>query len=320
MKLVQVAIAALAIAALAAPAAAQYPSKPLRFIVPTGAGASHDLRARLIAPLLAQALGQPVVVENRPGANGLIGAREAARAGADGYTLVIAGPAIVLQDLLAPDPAFQYARAFEPITTIAAGPMLWVASATIDARTLGDLITLARNKPGRLTYASQGPGSLPQLAATLIEQTTGISLHEVPYKAMAQEFPDLVSGEIATSLTFYSAVAPHLRSGRVRALAVASDRRLAVLPDVPTFAEAGVAGIDVKGWLAIFVPAGTPKEVTHRLNLELVRIIRVPEISEHLIATGTEVIADSQDESAAYLRREFDLWGKLIRERGIKAN
>jgi tripartite-type tricarboxylate transporter receptor subunit TctC len=137
---------------------------------------------------------------------------------------------------------------------------------------------------------------------------------------MAQEFPDLVSGEIATSLTFYSAVAPHLRSGRVRALAVASQRRLTVLPEVPTFAEAGMAGIDVKGWLAIFVPAGTPKEVTQRLNQELVRIIKLPEISEQLVATGAEVIGDSQDEAAAYLRREFELWSRLIRERGIKAN
>ncbi len=250
----------------------------------------------------------------------MIGTREAARGSTDGHTLFIGGPSQVLQDLLAPDPAFQFARAFEPITTIAAGPMLWVASATIEARTLGDLVTLARNKPGRLTYASQGPGSLPQLAAALIEQTAGISLHEVPYKTMAQEFPDLVSGEIATSLTFYSAVAPHLRSGRVRALAVASQRRLTVLPDVPTFAESGVAGIDMKGWLAIFVPAGTPKEVTQRLNQELVRIIKLPEISEQLVATGAEVIADSQDESAAYLRREFELWSRLIRERGIKPN
>jgi tripartite-type tricarboxylate transporter receptor subunit TctC len=320
MKLIRVMLAAAACMVLVGPAAAQYPNKPIRFIVPSGAGGSPDIRARLIAPLLAQALGQAVVVDNRPGANGAIGMREAAKGAPDGHTLFMGSPSQVLQDLLNPDPELQFDRAFEAVTTIAAGPMLWVASAALEARTLGEAIAQARNKPGRLTYASQGPGSISRLAALMIEQAAGISLHEVPYKTMAQEFPDLVSGEIATSLTFYSAVAPHLRSGRVRALAVASQQRLAVLPDVPTFAEAGMAGIEVKGWLGIFVPAGTPKEVIRRLNQELVQIIKLPEISDQLVATGTEVLADTPEQSAAYVRDEFERWGKLIRERGIKAN
>jgi tripartite-type tricarboxylate transporter receptor subunit TctC len=299
---------------------ATWPNKPIRFIVPAGPGSSPDLRARMIGPHLAQALGQPVVIDNRPGANGAIGTREAAKGAPDGHTLLIVGPSQVLQDLFSPDPAFQVARAFDPVTLIATGPMLWAVSAKLEARTLGELIALARSKPGQLTYSSQGPASIPQLAAALIEQAAGISLHEVPYKTMAQEFPDLVSGEIASSLTFYSAVVPHLQSGRVRALAVASQKRLAVLPDVPTFAEAGLPGILVKGWLGIVVPTGTPVDVVQRLNRELVRIFRLPEFSEQIVATGADVEGSSPEEFAAYLRNETELWGKLIRERGIKLN
>lgn len=317
MKTLRLLFALLACMLLAGHATAQFPNKTIHLIVPSGPGGAPDIRARQIAPLLAQAVGQPVVVENKTGAQGMIGAREAAKAAPDGHTLFLGNGQLVLSDLLNPDPTFRGVREFDPITAVTAGPLLWVASATLEACTLGEGVALARLKPGRLTYASQGPGSFGQLAALMVEQAAGISMLEVPYKTGAQEFPDLISGEIATSFAFYSAVLPHLQSGRVRALAVASQQRLAVLPQVPTFAEAGLPGVEAKGWQGIFVPAGTPKEVIARLHQELARIFSLPEIRDPWIATGAEIGGNTPEQFAAYIRDETERWGKLIRERGI---
>jgi tripartite-type tricarboxylate transporter receptor subunit TctC len=321
MKLIKI-LALVWAAVVSASAAADdpaYPTKPIRFIVPGAAGSAPDIRARYIAPKLADALGAPVVVDNRPGAQGNIGAREAARSAPDGHTLLMGGSLLLMSDLLTPDPSFAGMRAFVPVTSVSASPLVFVSSATLAARTLPDVIALARNSPGRISYASVGPGSLQQLVAASLEQATGIGLLEVPYKSQSLEIPDLISGQIATSFAYYSVLAPHLQSGRVRALAVASQRRLSVLPEVPTFAEAGFPGVEGKGWMGVMVLAGTPEPIVRRLHKELARILQAPEAVEQWRASGGEPGGNTPEEFAASIRDEFERWRRLISERGITA-
>jgi tripartite-type tricarboxylate transporter receptor subunit TctC len=313
------AMALLAVAASVAGADAPWPSKPVRFIVPGAAGSAPDIRARLIAPKLAAALGQPVLVDNLPGAQGNIGAREAARAAPDGHTILMGGSLLLMSDLLTPDPTVSM-RSFVPVTAVAAGPLILVAGAALPARTLNDAVALAREAPGRISYASVGPGSLQQLVGAALEQAAGITLLEVPYKSQALELPDLISGRIATSFAYYPVLAPHLQSGRVRALAVASRQRLAALPDVPTFAEAGFPSVDGRGWMGVMVPVGTPDPVVRRLHRELASILRSPDIVEQWIASGAEAGGNTPEEFAASIREEGERWSRLIRERGIKVN
>jgi tripartite-type tricarboxylate transporter receptor subunit TctC len=313
------AMALLAVAASVAGADAPWPSKPVRFIVPGAAGSAPDIRARLIAPKLAAALGQPVLVDNLPGAQGNIGAREAARAAPDGHTILMGGSLLLMSDLLTPDPTVSM-RSFVPVTAVAAGPLILVAGAALPARTLNDAVALAREAPGRISYASVGPGSLQQLVGAALEQAAGITLLEVPYKSQALELPDLISGRIATSFAYYPVLAPHLQSGRVLALAVASRQRLAALPDVPTFAEAGFPSVDGRGWMGVMVPVGTPDPVVRRLHRELASILRSPDIVEQWIASGAEAGGNTPEEFAASIREEGERWSRLIRERGIKVN
>jgi tripartite-type tricarboxylate transporter receptor subunit TctC len=313
------AMALLAVAASVAGADAPWPSKPVRFIVPGAAGSAPDIRARLIAPKLAAALGQPVLVDNLPGAQGNIGAREAARAAPDGHTILMGGSLLLMSDLLTPDPTVSM-RSFVPVTAVAAGPLILVAGAALPARTLNDAVALARDAPGRISYASVGPGSLQQLVGAALEQAAGITLLEVPYKSQALELPDLISGRIATTFAYYPVLAPHLQSGRVRALAVASRQRLAALPDVPTFAEAGFPSVEGRGWMGVMVPVGTPDPVVRRLHRELASILRSPDIVEQWIASGAEAGGNTPEEFAASIREEGERWSRLIRERGIKVN
>lgn len=299
---------------------AQFPSKPIHFVIPGAAGSAPDLRARAIAPKLALALGQPVIVDNRPGALGSIAAREVARAAPDGHTLIMNGSLLLMNDLLKPDPSFAGMRAFAPVTSVSAAPVILAVSATLPARTLAELIQVARTAPGKTSYASAGPGSMQQLVATAFEQAAGISLLEVPYKSQAQEIPDLISGQIATSMAYYPVLAPHLKSGRVRALAVASQQRLSVLPDLPTFAEAGFPGIEGKGWMGVMVPLGTPEPIIRRLHKELAQILKSPEIVEQWNAGGGELGGNTPEEFGAYISEEYERWGKRLRELGIKSN
>jgi tripartite-type tricarboxylate transporter receptor subunit TctC len=313
-------VVALSIVGVAGANELPYPTKPILFVVPGAAGSAPDIRARVIAPRLAQALGQPVVVENRPGHLGIIAAREVARSKPDGYTLIMNGSLLLMSDVLAPDPSFAGMRAFAPVTAVAAGPLIFTVSATLPARTLGDVIAMARTSPGRVSYASVGPGSLQQMVAATFEQAAGISLLEVPYKSQSQEIPDLISGQIATSFVYYPVLAPHLQTGRVRALAVASSERLAALPDVPTFAEAGFPGIEGKGWMGVMVPLGTPEPVIRRLHAEIARILRSPEIVEQWKSSGAEPGGNSPEEFGAYIRDEYARWTKVVQQRGPKAN
>jgi tripartite-type tricarboxylate transporter receptor subunit TctC len=297
-----------------------YPSKPIRFLVPGAAGSAPDLRARVIAPRLGKALGQPVVVENKPGALGLIAAREAAQSAPDGHTIIMNGSLLLMSDVLSPDPSFAGMRAFAPVTAVSSGPLIFTASAKLPVRTLADVIAMARAAPGKVTYATVGPGSLQQVVGASMERAAGIAMLEVPYKSQGLDMPDLLSGEIATSFAYYPVIAPHVQSGRVRALAVASGQRLAALPDVPTFAEAGLPGIEGKGWMGVMVPLGTPEPVIRRLHEELARILTAPDIVEQWTASGAEPGGNRPEEFAAAIREEHERWTRLLREGVIKRN
>jgi tripartite-type tricarboxylate transporter receptor subunit TctC len=296
-----------------------WPAKPIRWIVPTGPGSAVDVNARRVAPRLAEALGQPVVIENRPGANSMIGAREAARSAPDGYTIYQAVVNNALNDLLTPDPCCVLNEKLLPVTRLYTTPLIMVVNPSVPARDVKEYVELARSKPGGLTYASGGPGSITQMLGELLKHTAAIDVREIPYKAIGAELPDLTGGHVQTAYLSPVVIRDHVKAGRLRALAVASSQRLANLPDIPTMAEAGFAGIEGSGWNGIFVPAGTPPAIIARLQEEIARVLRLHDVQEDAFLLGTTAGGDTPEEFAAFVRAEKAKWGKVIRDAGIKA-
>jgi tripartite-type tricarboxylate transporter receptor subunit TctC len=296
-----------------------FPSRPVRIPVPAPPGSSPDIRARQIAPKLQEALGQPFVVENRPGGGGagLIAAREAARAAPDGHTLLLALINSAIFDALSPDPCCRLNQELIPVSRFTMTPLVVVVNPSMPS-SLKDLIAFGKTKPGAITYGSAGPGSSSQLVASWIESETGIKMLEVPYKGVNAEIPDLVAGQVMAAFVVPQVVTAPIKAGRLRALAVLSDKRLPGLPDVPTSAEAGLPGVEALVWNGIFVPAGTPRPVIDILHRELVKAYSAPEIKAQVEATGSYVAADSPDEFAAFIRAEVAKWGKVGRAAGIK--
>jgi tripartite-type tricarboxylate transporter receptor subunit TctC len=308
---------ALAAACGAAPAQ-HFPAKPIRIISPVVAGSAPDLRVRSVAPGLAEALGQPIVVDNRPGANGAIGAREAAKAAADGYTLFNANINNALNDLLSPDPSCRLNQELVAVTDLALSPLIMVVHPSVPANSLKEFIELARSKPRGLTYASSGTGSVIQLLGERIKSSSGIDILEVPYKSLGADLPNLLAGHVDAGFSVLSTLGAHIRSGKLRALAVAGPRRLAALPDVPTMAEAGLPGMEATVWNGIFAPAGTPRPVVLLFQEHFARALNAPEIREQIAASGAELGGRPPDEFAAFVRAEILKWGKVIKEAGIR--
>jgi tripartite-type tricarboxylate transporter receptor subunit TctC len=305
--------------ALAAPAGAQgFPSKPMRILVPSPAGSSPDIRARQIAPKLAEALGQPVIVENRPGGAGLIAAREAAKSAPDGHTLLLALINNAIGDVLKPDPCCRLNQELMPVSRFTMTPLLVVVHPSLQVRSLVDYIQLAKQKRGSMTYASHGPGSISQLVGEWLKAETGTDILEVPYKAVNAELTDLVGGQVLTAFPVPQVVVAAVKSQKLRALAVLGPSRIDVLPEVPTAKEAGLPGMEALAWNGIFVPAGTPRPVIDTLHRELVRAYNAPEVKSQVIATGSYVAADTPEQFAAFIRAESEKWGKVIREAKIK--
>jgi len=297
----------------------KFPSKPLRLVVPGVPGSAPDLRGRLVGQKLAEALHQPVVVENRPGANGAIGALEVAKAAPDGHTLFMGNiSSNALNELLNPGQPSRPAGQLIPVTRVSAGPLIVVVHPTVAATSLKQLIDLAKANPARLTYASWGKGSLTQLFGELLKGAAGVDIVEIPYKSTAAELPDLLAGQVSIGLDFPAVVGPHLKSGKLVALAVASAQRLPILPGIPTMAEAGFPGMEAMAWQGLFVPPGTPDTVVRRLHREVAQILAQPEIRSQLINTGSEVGGDPPEEFAAFIRSEVAKWGKVIQDRGIR--
>lgn len=309
---------ALAAPVLAQTSATHFPTKPLRVIVPSIAGSAPDVRVRQIAPKLAESLGQHVIVDNRPGANGAIAAQQAARAQADGHTLMSALINNAINDLLHPNSAARLNHELAPVAQFSLSPLVMVVHPGVGANTLQEYIQLARAKPGALTYASAGPGSITQLLGEWIKQKSGANILDVPYKSVGAEMPDLLGGQISTGYLVATAIMAHVRAGKLKGLAVTGRARLPVLKDVPTTAEAGLPGVEASAWSGYFVPAGTPRPIVQALNRELLRAFHSPDIRELATSTGTEVVGGRPEAFAAFIRSEIVKWGGIIREAGIR--
>ena len=285
--------------------AQSFPGKPIRIIVPSIAGSAPDVRVRQIAPKLSEAVGQPVIVDNRPGANGTIGTQLAAKSAPDGHTLFYGLINNAINDLLNPNSCCRLNQELVAVAHFTLTPLVMVIHPSVAANTLQDYIQLAKAKPGALTYASAGPGSITQLLGELIKLKSGTSILDVPYKSVGAELPDLLGGQIMTAYLNPIAIAAHVRAGKLRGLAVAGPKRLAVFQDIPTTAEAGLPGVEALVWNGFFVPAATPQRIIQILNRELLRAFNAPDVREQVEAIGAEIVGGRPDEFAAFVRMEI---------------
>lgn len=299
--------------------AQNFPTKPLRVIVMYGPGSTIDIMARLIAPKLQEALGQPVLVENRAGAGGAIGMEFAAKAAPDGHTLTIGatGPSVT-NPLLNSKIGFDPLRDFAYISLMATGPAVLAVHPSIPAKNVKDLVVLAKARPGQLTYGTPGVGTSPHLAGELFKQVTGTSIVHVPYKGNAEAITDLIGGQISMVFTGVPPVMPLLQAGRIKLMATTGDKRIATIPDLPTIAEAGYPGAAMGIWYGLAAPAATPKDILARLHKEITRIQALPDIRERFVQLGTEPTTSTSEAFTQLVRSELDKWGKVIRTAGIK--
>jgi tripartite-type tricarboxylate transporter receptor subunit TctC len=311
------------LAALAIPASASaqdaYPSKPIRMIVNFPAGGSVDVIGRSIAQKLTESLGQPVVVENRAGASGNIGAEFVAKSAGDGYTILMTNGATLTTNPHLYKTSFDTLRDFTPITQAARISLMLTVKPALPVRTAGEFLTYARANPGKLTYGSAGNGSGPHIASELLNRLAGVSTVHVPYKGLGPALNDLLAGQI-DFMFIDGGGYPQVRAGKIRLLAVASGSRLSLLPDVPTLIESGVAGFNYDSAHALAVPAGTPREIVARLNTEIVKILRTPDVNERIRTAVAEVIGNTPDEAAANMREDLQRIGRIIHEMGIRAD
>ena len=315
--------ALLSVALAGVPAVAQaqaYPSKPIRLIVTFAAGGGTDLAARAVAPKLAEALGQPVVVENRAGANGAVGAEATAKSPADGYTLMVgaAGTLAVAPHLNAKLP-FDPFKDFAPVSLLATSAFVVSVNPSVKAQSIRELVVLAKASPGSLTFGSSGTGGAPQLAGELFKSQAGVNLLHVPYKGLGPAITDLLGGQIQVVFADVGLVTAHLKAGRLRGLAITSATRSSMLPDLPTVSESGVPGYAAGTWYGVFAPAGTPGGIVARLSEEVRRVLALPEVRAALVAQGVEAAGNSPEQYAVFLREEHAKWGRVIAEAGIRA-
>lgn len=312
--------AATAILALVAvPAAAQYPIKPIRFITSFPPGGGVDIVARTLGERLSARLGQTIVVDNRPGAGATIGTELAAKSAPDGYTLLvgpIGGPAIAQSYYR--KLGYDIRRDFAPITKIGYGTIVLVVPPSLGVTSVKELIALAKAKPGQITFASSGTGALIHLTGELFRQMAGVDLLHVPYKGTTQLLPDLIDGRISMALDSLPAHLPHIKTGRLRPLAVASLKRSAQLPDVPTMTEAGLPGFQSNTDYALFAPAGTPKAIVALLNRETNRVLEQADVRARLAAIGIEISGSTPEALQAEIVSEVDKWAKVIRDANVK--
>jgi tripartite-type tricarboxylate transporter receptor subunit TctC len=314
-------LVALFAAALAGAAFAQaWPAKPVRFIVPYPPGGTSDILARTIAEKLGAALGQPVVVENKPGANGNLGADYVAKAAPDGYTFLLADiGAIAISPSVYPSLPFDPVKNFTPVTMVAYSPHILVVHPSVPAKSVAELVALAKSKPGKLNYAASSTGSAPHLAGVEFAQRAKIDWNYIPYKGGAQAVTDVVGGQADLLFNGMLATYPNVKGGKLRILAVSSANRLPSIPDVPTVAESGFPGFETGSWQGILAPPGTPPEIVAKLGGEVQKILATPEMKEKLSAQGADVRVTTGPELAGFISKERDRWAKVVKEAGIKA-
>ena len=299
--------------------AQEYPTRPITLVVPFSAGGVSDTLCRMLGPRLAERLGKPVVIENRPGAGSVIGVAAVARAAADGYTLVLSGStglatSVTIHKKLPYDPT----KAFAPVALISQVPFVLVVHPSLPARSVFELIALAKEKPRQLFYASAGPGSPQHLSAELFKSTTGIQMTHVPYKGTAPAVADVAAGHVQVLFSDPVPALPLIREGKLRPLGVTTKTRLASAPEIPPIAEVGVPGFDMFAWQMIVAPANTPSEIVNRLHAELMRIVELPEVQQQMVNLGMiPVSSPPPEELQRFINAEIVRWGKIVHQAGL---
>lgn len=309
---------AAAIAPLAAMANA-FPARPVRFVVPNPPGGASDIIARLFSDKLAQTWGQPVLVENRPGAATVIGTDSVAKAPADGHTLLVMTLTHPLNAAFQKKMPYDSVKDFSAVTLVAKSPIVLVVSSSVPVKTVAELIQFAKANPGKLSYASAGPGTVQHMAAEMFKSLAGVNVLHVPYKGSSAAHPDLLAGQVSMMFDTIPAIQPHIRSGRVRALAVGGSARSSLMPELPTVAEAGLAGFDAGSWVGLLVRSGTaPDEVT-KLNKDIVTLTKRPEVRTRFAELGLDPVGSTANEFDAFIASETRRWSTLIKTANISA-
>lgn len=314
--------AALALAlpcgALSADAAQSFPNRPVRFIVTFPPGALNDLIARTLAPRLTDLWGRQVVVDNRPGGGTLIGTELGARAPADGHTLLLAAISHAINPGVYAKLPYDSVRDFSPVSHIASSPYILVLHPAVAAKSVRDFVALAKGKPGTLSYGTTGTGGSSHLMGVMLNMMAGIDTIHVPYKGLAPALTDLISGQIHYSFGSWSTVGPHIKSGRLRGIAVTSTKRVPTTPDLPSIAEAGYPHYEAIPWWGILVPAATPRPIVARINVDVVKALQAPDVRERFVAQGLEIVGSTPDQFGALLNSEMRRWAAVVRQAGIK--
>ncbi len=296
-----------------------FPSKPVKMIMPYPGGGPTDILGRLIGQKLSEAWGQNVIIDNRPGGGGMIGGTLAAKSAPDGYTLYLGGvTTLVLATFLQKNMPFDPQRDFQPVSQTTISPLLLMVHPALPAKNVQEFIALARARPGDINYGTSGPGGSGHLAGELFRTVTKTNIVHVPYRGAPPALNDLVAGQLQSVFGSMLAAVPHVRSGKIRALAVTGPKRSIAVPEVPTFAESGLANYDASTWNGILVPSGTPRAIIDRLHGELAKILRTPNVLDRLSADGPIPVSSTPEEFAAFIRAERAKWGAVVREANIR--
>jgi tripartite-type tricarboxylate transporter receptor subunit TctC len=303
-----------------ATAAEIYPARPIRLVVPFAPGGNADIQGRYMAERLTEALGRQIVVDNRPGANAMIGTSIVVQAPADGYTMLLVASGHAVNPSLVTKMPYDTLRQLQPVSLIGSTPLLFVAHPGVPANSLTELVALGRAKPGTLNYGSSGNGSPANLAGALLDVMAGTRLVHVPYKGTAQATLEVIAGQIQLAFPSLTSVLPHVKSGKLKAYAITTLKRSPLAPDLPTMSEAGIAGYEASIWNGLLVPAGTPSPIVTRLNEAIVQILKSPDAGERYARVGADVLYSSPEEFDAFIRSEMKKWARVIREAGIRVD
>jgi tripartite-type tricarboxylate transporter receptor subunit TctC len=312
--------AVVATAAVGPVHAQNYPDKPVRVIVPFPAASATDVIARTIGQKLGEKWGQAVVVDNKPGAGGNLGTEIAAKAPADGYTILMGTVANTISSSLYKKLSYDFVKDFTPVTLVAATPLVLVANPSFPANNVKELIAYVKARPGQVNFGSGGIGTSNHLAGEMFKSMTGTDMVHVPYKGTPAAQSDLLSGQVSLMFDNIVAVMPHIKSGRMKAIAVTSPKRVSTLPNVPTVAESGVPGFDAMSWIGVLVPKGTPKKIVDKLNSDFVEAIAMPDVKERLSTGGAELAGSTPEQFAEHIRKETEKWAKAVKASGATAD
>jgi tripartite-type tricarboxylate transporter receptor subunit TctC len=299
--------------------AAEYPTKPIRLIVPFSPGGSNDIMARLAAQKFTENLGQQVIVDNRPGASGIVGTELATEAQPDGYTLLMMSLTLTVNPSLYRKLPYDTVKDLIPVSLIASAPLMLVVNPSLPVKSVKELIDHAKANPGKLNFGSGGAGTTPHLAGEMLNTMAGLQMTHVPYKGGGPALADLVGGQIQLMLENIPSTLPFVKAGKLRALAVSGKKRSPLVPDLPTLDEAGLKGYEIVGWNGLFFPAGTSPAIVKTIHSQTVTMLTQPDVKERLARLGAEAVGNSPAEFAAFIRAEIDKWARIVKQAGLKA-